>query len=173
MMHARTDRNGNTLMLTRLTRTRRVRAGWLIALSYLLCVLAPTISFALPGEHSFAICLTDEDHVPGMVHVHNDAPPAHIHGDGHTHHHYSDERLQANSGGEHHPMAMAPDDKSLPQKVPHSSEGQCCGLMSVSALPAVLIDIVTPSVPTAICKAEGYRKVTDNAPPRLYRPPIA
>jgi hypothetical protein len=160
-------------MLTRLTRTRRVRAGWLIALSYLLCVLAPTISFALPGEHSFAICLTDEDHVPGMVHVHNDAPSQHIHGDGHTHHYHSDGLLQANSDGGQPAMSMAPDDKSAPQRAPHSSEGQCCGLMSVSALPAVLIDIVTPSVPTAICEAEGYRKVTDNGPPRLYRPPIA
>jgi hypothetical protein len=45
--------------------------------------------------------------------------------------------------------------------------------MCVSALPATLIDIVTPSVPMAVCEAEGYRKVTDNAPSRLYRPPIS
>ena len=160
-------------MLSRLTKTGRLRAGWCIALAYLFCVLAPTISFALPGEHSFAICLTDEDHVPGMVHLH-DAPSEHIHGDGHSHHHHhSDGRLQANFDDEHHSMSMAPDDKSTPQQAPHSSDGQCCGLMSVSALPATLIDIVTPSVPTAICEAEGYRKVTDNAPPRLYRPPIS
>jgi hypothetical protein len=45
--------------------------------------------------------------------------------------------------------------------------------MCVTALPAALIDIVKPSAPTALCEVEGYRKVTDNAPPRLYRPPIS
>ena len=159
-------------MLSRLSKTARLKAGWFVALAYLFCVLAPTIAFALPGEHSFAICLTDEGHVPGMVHVHNDVPSEHIHGDGNSHRH-SDRRLQANSDGEHPSMSMAPDVESAPQKVPHSSEGQCCGLMSVSALPALLIDIVTPSVPTAICEAERVRTVTDNAPPRLYRPPIS
>ncbi len=159
-------------MLSRLSKTARLKAGWFVALAYLFCVLAPTVVFALPGEHSFAICLTDEDHVLGMAHVHNEASAEHIHGDGHSHHH-SDGRLKANSDGEHHSMSMAPDEKSVPQKVPHSSKGQCCGLMSVSALPAVLIDIVTPSVPTAICEAERFRTVTDNAPPRLYRPPIS
>jgi hypothetical protein len=173
MLHAERTETVTRWMLSRLSRTTRLKAGWCIAMAYLLCVLAPTLSFALPGEHSFAICLTDEDHVPGMVHVHNDAPPAHIHGDGHTHHHHSDGLLQANSVGEQPAMSMAPDGKSAPQKVPHSSDRQCCGMMSVSALPAVLIDIVTPSVPTAICEAEGLRKVTDNAPSRLYRPPIA
>ncbi len=159
-------------MLVRLTRTHRLKAGWILALAYLLCVLAPTISYALPGEHSVAPCLTDDNHVPGMVHVHNEMPTKHVHKDGQVHEH-SATHSHAGSDGNHHPVSMAMDSKTAPEKAPHSSDGQCCGLMCVSALPANLVDIVTPSVPMAVCEAEGYREVTDNAPSRLYRPPIS
>jgi hypothetical protein len=158
-------------MFVGLTRTRRLRAGWLVALIYLLCVMAPTISYALPGEHALAPCLTDENQVPGMVHVHDDGPAQHIHSDGHAHD-YSDARAHPNSGSDHRSMSMELDGKSTPGKAPHSSDGQCCGLMCVTALPAALIDIVKPSAATTLCKVEGYSKVTDNAPPKLYRPPI-
>jgi hypothetical protein len=158
-------------MFVRLTRMKRARAGWFVTLSYLLCVLAPTISYALPGAHAIAPCLTDENHVPGMVHVHNEMPTQHLHKDGHVHDH-SAGHSHANSDGDHRSMLMALNDKSVPEKAPHSSGAQCCGLMCVTALPATLIDIVKPSAPTALCDIESYRKVTDNAPPRLYRPPI-
>jgi len=147
-----------------------VTLGWIVALAYLLCVLAPTVSYALPGEHALAPCLTDESHVPGMVHVHADGPTRHVHQDGRVHEHSA---VRANSDGDHRSMSMTLDSRSVPEKVPHSSDGQCCGLMCVTALPASLVDIVTPSAPTAACEAESYRKVTDNAPARLYRPPIS
>jgi hypothetical protein len=144
-------------MHMRLTRARRWKAGWLLAFVYLLCVLAPTISFALPGSHAVAPCLTDARHVPGMVHMHD-------HGAAHPH---------ANSNGDQRSMSVVLNGKLAPQKAPHSSNPQCCGLMCVTALPATLVDIVKPSAPTAICEVKGYRKVTDNAPTRLYRPPIS
>jgi hypothetical protein len=159
-------------MLTNLTRLKRLRAGWLVALIYLLCVLAPTISYALPGEHAVAPCLTDENHVPGMVHVHNEMPTHHVHKDGHVHDH-SGGHSHSRSDGDHRSASVALNANSVPEKAPHSSSGECCGLMCVTALPATLIDIVKPSAPTALCVVEGYRKVTDNAPPRLYRPPIS
>lgn len=155
-------------MLVRLTRTKRLKAGWLIAMAYLLCVLAPTISYALPGVHAKALCLTDQNHVPGMVHVHSE--PQHVHEDGHIHDHAA---AQGNTAGDDHSMSMASDSKSAPEKAPHLSGGQCCGLMCVTAIPATVVDIVKPSAPTALCKVEGYRNVADNAPPRLYRPPIS
>ena len=127
-------------MLSRLSKTARLKAGWFVALAYLFCVLAPTISFALPGEHSFVICLTDEDHVPGMVHVHNAAPSEHFHGGGHSHHH-SDGRLQANSVGEHPSMSRAPAAKSAPQNFPHSSAGPRSVVRACCALPAVAYDV--------------------------------
>lgn len=159
-------------MLTSLTRLKRVRAGWIVALIYLLCVLAPTISYALPGKHAVAPCLADENHVPGVVHVHSEMPTQHVHKDGHVHEHpgaYS----HASTDGDYGSTSMAPNAPSVPEKAPHSSDGQCCGLMCVTALPATVIDIVKPSAPTALCEVEGCRKVTDNAPPRLYRPPIS
>jgi len=159
-------------MLTSLTRLKRLRAGWVVSLLYLLCVLAPTISFALPGSHAVAPCLIDASHVPGMVHVHTEASTQHIHKDGHAHDHAA-MHSHANSDGDQHSMSIALNGKSIPAKAPHSSDGQCCGLMCVTALPATLIDIVKPSAPTALCEVEGYRRVTDNAPPRLYRPPIS
>jgi len=159
-------------MLTSLTRLKRVRAGWIVALIYLLCVLAPTISYALPGNHAVAPCLTDENHVPGMVHVKNEMPTQHVHKDGYVHNH-SGAHSHASTDGDDRPMSMAPAAPSIPEKAPHSSDGQCCGLMCVTALPATLIDIVKPSAPTALCEVRGDRKVTDNAPPRHYRPPIS
>lgn len=159
-------------MFRRLTRAKRLRAGWLVALVYLLCVLAPTISFALPGSHAVAPCLMDAGHAPGMAHVHADAPVQHFHNDGHMHDH-SGGHSHANADSDHRSMSAALNAKSAPEKAPHSSDGQCCGLMCITALPATLVDIVKPSAPMALCEVEGYRKVTDNAPPRLYRPPIS
>ena len=154
-------------MLVRLTRAKRLRAGWLIALAYLLCVLAPTISYALPGVHAPALCLTDQNHVSGMVHVHSE--PQHVHSDGHAHDHAV---MQGNSTGHDHSMSVESDSKSAPGEASHTSSGQCCGLMCVTAIPAKVADIVKPSAPTALCEVEGCRNVADNALPRLYRPPI-
>jgi len=107
-----------------------------------------------------------------MVHVHNEMPTQHVHKDGHVHDH-SGAHSHAKSDGDQRSISVALHGKSVPAKAPHSSDGQCCGLMCITALPATLIDIVKPSAPTALCEVEGSRKVTDNAPPRLYRPPIA
>ncbi len=156
-------------MLKSLTRWKRVRAGWIVALIYLLCVLAPTISFALPGSQAVTPCLTEAAHGPGMVHLPTDAPVQHVRVDGHVHDH-SGGHSHAKSGGS---TSVALNGKSTPETAPHSSDGQCCGLTCVTALPATLIDIVKPSAPTAFCEVEGYHKVTDNAPARLYRPPIS
>jgi hypothetical protein len=154
----------------RLTRASRWKAGWLLSLVYLLCVLAPTISFALPGSHAVAPCLTDENHLSAMVLAHNEMPMQQVRNDGHVHDH-SVGHSHANSEADHASMSM--NTKSVPEKAPHSCDGQCCGLMCATAFPATLIDIVKPAAPMALCEVEGYRKVTDNAPPRHYRPPIS
>ena len=155
-------------LFVRMTKTKRLRAGWFVALIYMLCVLAPAISFALPGSQAVSPCLTDASHVPGMVEV----STRHVHNDGHVHDH-SGGHSHANSAGDYRAMSMALNTQSVPEKAPHSSDGQCCGLMCVTALPATLLDIVKPSAPTALCEVEGTRKVADNAPPRHYRPPIS
>ncbi len=157
-------------MIIGLTRTRRVGAGWFVALSYLLCVLAPTLSFALPGSRAVTPCLTEAAHGPGVVPVRNEMPTPNIHRDGHVHDHAN---VHSHPSAGDQDRSMASNGKSAPEKAPHSSDGQCCGLTCITALPATLIDMVKPSAPTALCEIEGARKVTDNAPPRLYRPPIS
>jgi hypothetical protein len=158
-------------MLMSLTRLKRVRAGRIVALIYLLCVLAPTMSFALPGLHSLASCLTDTNHVSGMMHVHAEAPTAHVHADGHVHDHaMAHSHAGPSDAGSIQASAAS---EQTPSKESHSSDGQCCGLMCVTALPATVIDIVKPAAPTALCELEGFRNVADNAPPRHYRPPIS
>ncbi len=65
-------------------------------------------------------------------------------------------------------------ETTIPADDPHKhSEAQCCGMVSVSALPATISDIVKPSSPTSVRDSEPYRNVVDNVPPRLYRPPIS
>jgi hypothetical protein len=159
-------------MLMKLTRLKRVRAGWIVAVIYLLCVLAPTISFAMPGSKAIAPCLTDANHVPGTVHLHNEAPTPHIHQDGYGHDH-SGTHSHVRPDSDHRSISMALNAKPVPEKAPHSSGQQCCGLMCITALPAQLANIMKPAVPTAVCEFERSRKAIDNAPPRLYRPPIS
>jgi hypothetical protein len=159
-------------MFVRLTRAKRLRAGRLVALVYMLCILAPTLSFELPGSHAVSPCLTDANHVPGMIHVHAEAPAAHLHAEGQMHDHAMVHSHTSPSDGVGQIKASAAPEQT-PSKGSHSSDGQCCGLMCLSALPAALVEIVTPSVPTATQEVEGYLKVADNGPSRHYRPPIA
>jgi hypothetical protein len=57
-------------MLARLNKSRRLKAGWCIALAHLFCVLAPSVSFAFAYGSRSAPCIL-EDHDPGMhVHMH-------------------------------------------------------------------------------------------------------
>jgi hypothetical protein len=157
-------------MIIGFTRMKRVRSGWFVALIYLLCVLAPTLSFALPGSRAVTPCLTEAAHGRGIAHVHTDASMQAVRIDGHVHDHAN---MGSHTSSADQDRSMALIGKSVPEKAPHLSDGHCCGLTCVTALPATLIDIVKPSAPTALCGVEGYRKMSDNAPPRLYRPPIS
>lgn len=155
-----------------LSRTKRLRAGWFVALVYLLCVLAPSMSFALPGGLAVALCLTDENHVPGMVHVHNQGIAQHVHADGHVHDH-SVAHSHLSSGKNDRSISIVLNQKQVPEKAPNSSHGQCCGLTCVTALPATLVDIPKPSAPAAVCATESCREVAAGAPAAHYRPPIS
>ena len=154
-------------MFVRLTRAKRLMAGRLVVLVYTLCILAPTLSFALPGSHAISPCLTDAKHVPGMMHLHANAPAAHVHGNGTKHDHAV---APSHASPSHKALAVR---EQTPSKGSHSSDGQCCGLMCLSAMPATLVEILTPSVQTASQEAVGYLEVASKGPCRHYRPPIA
>ena len=153
-------------MLSRLTRTRRLTAGRLLALAYLFCVLAPAMSIAFADGARAAPCLTEDEHGVNIVHMHGRVAK-HVHEDGSTH--------------DHSPPAVAPDggqaaapaaDSDSPLDHHKSSGGRCCGMACVNALPAAVVEFVRPIAPRSICLFTDYRAVDDNGPPQLYRPPI-
>ena len=155
-------------MLVRLSKAKRLRAGCVVALIYLLCVLAPTLSFALPDSKAVSPCLAGAEHVPGVMHVHS---ASHVDADEHVH-----DRAMAHSHGgasDHVSSVHAPTvPEQTPSKGSHVSDGKCCGLMCLSALPATLVEVMTPSVPRASTEVDRYLEVAESGPSERYRPPI-
>jgi hypothetical protein len=151
-------------MLARLNKPQRRRAGWCIALAYLFCLLAPSVSFAFADGSRSAPCII-EDHGPGM-HMHGSAD-RHVHDAGAIHDH-SHGPSAAQQGATVH------EDAAVPIKGPQkTADTRCCGLISLSAIPAGETGVVKPTALTSRCEIESTRDIADNAPPRLYRPPIS
>jgi hypothetical protein len=150
-------------MLSRLTRTGRLKTGWCIALAYLFCVLAPSLSFALADGTRQAPCIV-EDHGLGM-HMHEATVVHHVH-DGGLFHDHSGVSSVADTATKIHKKA------ALPVKGPHKhADTRCCGLVSLSAIPAAEIVVAAPMALSSRYEVECYRGVADNTPPGLYRPP--
>ena len=157
-------------MLVRLSGAKRLRAGRLLALVYLLCVLSPTLSFALPSSQAVSPCLTIGEQAAGGMHSHAAAHDhgTHDHGNGHAVAH-------SHTGASYHStsvQAAAPSEQT-PSKGSPSHDGKCCGLMCLSALPATLVDVATPSAPRASTELDRFREVAESGPFERYRPPIA
>jgi len=143
----------------------------MIALVYMLCVLAPTLSFAMPGSQASPYCLSVEDKVDGMVHVHRDGSMDVRH-DRHAGHHSSIEML-ADSSADHRAQAVMLESDSIPAQTTHAMDGKCCGLMCVTALAVPFLAVMQPAAPTAIQLSDSYRELADSASAVHYRPPIS
>jgi len=159
-------------MFSRLTRSARIKLGWLIASVYLACVLAPGAALALGTGP--APCLADllppiavssaHDDPASMMHLHD-------HGSTHMHHQARAENLSENLPAKNlspkhtHPANHTHDGKTAP--------GSCCAMLCVSALPAELPTIPKPSPPVSIARSEAHHSIPGKAPPLPYRPPIA
>lgn len=156
-------------MLVRLTKATRLKAGRLVALAYLLCVLAPSATFAFGDGARAAPCLTENEHGRGAIHVHEHAVSAHADGHDHTH--------AVEASHVHNVVAAAVDVVESPLDNAagdhHKSGGQCCGLMCVTALPTVIAEFEGPAAPKSLRVSATYRNFADGAPPRHYRPPIS
>jgi hypothetical protein len=157
-------------MLSRLTRTRRTTAGRLLALAYLFCVLAPAMLLAFGDAARAAPCITENEHGMGIVHEHAGAVAQHVRPDERSRDHSSLAVASAPDDGQAAAAAADPDTLPLDH---HKSCGLCCGLACVSALPATVTEVVRPTAPQSVCLSDDYQAVADNAPPQLYRPPIA
>ncbi len=169
-------------MMIRLAGPMRLKAGWTLAFIYMLCVLAPGVSFAFADGSRVAHCLADDGHVWSVVHVHEGKAviaATHLHGDGHVNDQVNLSIAWAVPGPGNAVKTPASYETSaaaktsVPAEAPHkSSDEQCCGLICLNALPSGIIEIVKLSAPTSVCASENYRNVADNAPSLLYRPPI-
>lgn len=146
-------------MLISLTRAARFRVASALALLYMLCVLAPAAAFTFGDGSRAAHCLTDDNHGlrPAHVHEHNGHE-----NDGHKH---DGGTLHVHEDGTSHEHSKAPGGKS--------SDGQCCGLACLSALPASLSEVEAPALPAMIAVSVDEESIAGNPPDRLYRPPIS
>jgi hypothetical protein len=153
-------------MLARLNKSRRLKAGWCIALAYLFCVLAPSVSFAFADGSRSAPCII-EDHDPGMhVHMHESAIGRDVHDRGAVRDHVHGASM-AHEG-------MTAHEAGLPVKAPQkTTDTRCCGLVTLSAIPAEETALIKPPALTSLCEIEITRGLADNTPPRHYRPPIS
>ncbi|WP_441277193.1 hypothetical protein AB7783_06925 [Tardiphaga sp. 172_B4_N1_3] len=152
-----------------------MKAGWIVTLVYLLCILAPPLSYAMPGEHAVVPCMTMEGVMSGSMHMHDEVlQPVHAYLDGAAHEHSSAQPMAMSDQDDRMSMSGAMDDVDVPaKKGPHTTSGQCCALMCVSMMPAPLFEVSAPAVPSVVRIAASYRVAADNAPPEHYRPPIA
>jgi hypothetical protein len=148
-------------MLLQLTRSMRIRVGRIIALAYLFCVLAPAASLAWGSGP--APCL-DDVLLADLVPAHHQVVASHSHDGNVTHDH----------AGMHAHHQTAAQDAPAPHH--HDGKGKvgpCCAMMCVSALPADLPSFAKPLQPISACTPEIVASLHSEAPPLLYRPPIA
>ncbi|MEO8316936.1 MAG: hypothetical protein ABI561_01290 [Bradyrhizobium sp.] len=141
-------------MFVRLTRPTRRKAGWFAALLYLFCVLAPGAALALGDAAS---CLAIE--IQTTAAMHERASPAAAP----SHHHHE---VQGNA-------APATHDHSQHQHGGKTSPGPCCAMLCLSGIAADPPALTTPSQPISIRVSENFQRLRGEAPPLLYRPPIA
>ena len=142
--------------MSALTKTLRVKAAIVLAALYTLCILAPTVAFALSENPAMAHCLT-EGHVG--VHDHGANPEyggkLHVHADGTAHQHH--------------------DDGAPPQ--PSRDDGKaaiaaCCGLFSVVAIPGEPIPSFGLHSLAAVVLSVLTEAPSGRGPERINRPPI-
>jgi hypothetical protein len=145
-------------MFVRLTRHMRRKAGWFAALLYLFCVLAPGAALALGDAAS---CLTFE--TPAIAHGHDAVPSAAAR----SHHHHD---MQASQPADAGPAA---DDHARHEHHGKGLPGPCCAMLCVSGIAADLPALATPAQPISLCVSEHFQRLPGQAPPLLYRPPIA
>jgi hypothetical protein len=153
-------------MFVGLTRRKRVKAGWFAALLYLFCVLAPGVALAVGDAAS---CLVTKI---GTI-------AAHVHGDSSHQHHAA----QGSEHSSHHadagaiPHEPAKHDHAKHDHAKHghdqASPGPCCAILCVSAIAVDQPAVAKPSQPISVCISENFQRLPGEAPPLLYRPPIA
>jgi hypothetical protein len=141
--------------MSALTKTLRVKAAIVLAMLYVLCILAPAVAFALSDNPAVAHCLT-EGHVGVHDHgaQHEHGGKLHVHADGTTHQHHDDGTAPPPAADGKGPIAS------------------CCGLFSVVAIAGELVpSFVFDSLASVVLPALG-EALSGRGPERINRPPI-
>ncbi len=126
----------------------RVKSAGFLAALFLICVLAPSASFAFGDGSRAAHCLTD---TTVAAHVHKKADR---HADAHDHGTIVDHQDNGDT-----------NDGTV-------ADQQCCGLFCLSSLPTTVAGVDAPDLPTSLAItmiAQGFKASEPNC---LYRPPI-
>ena len=137
-------------MLTRLTKVLRLRSAALLAVMYLICVLAPSAAFAFGDENLGAHCLTEPD---SGTHIHSKAK--------------ADDHSHASTGPSKDANQAGDQDRT------DGKNQQCCGLFCVSSLSVNIFPVEQPLLPSSLAKFMAANGTKGNQPERLYRPPIS
>jgi hypothetical protein len=75
-------------------------------------------------------------------------------------------------------MDHADPGHAMPGHAKHQHDGKgsigpCCAMLCVSAITADPPAVAKPSPPISLCASENLQRLPGEAPPLLYRPPIA
>ncbi len=151
-------------MFVRWTRAARRQAARLIALAYILCVLAPVA--ALAAGTGSAPCLSDlQAASPAGMKMYETS--AHRHGS-------MPHDAAAHHAGMLHDHHTEDGDKAADSRHDHgNAQALCCAMMCVSGLPAEFAAMAGISQPIAVDHTCPRMHLSGKDASPLYRPPIA
>lgn len=137
-------------MVRRFARARKSRMAGFIALLYALCIVAPTVSFALSDGSKAAHCLSDNHELQPV--------PMHSH--------------------EHQGTESAHQSASEPQQSQDDHDtgkvhGQCCGLFCLSALPSFNVTVLAPALARTALTPDRPDVIRGQVLLNFLRPPIS
>lgn len=159
-------------MLLRLINAWRIRAGWALALVYVLCISAPNVALALGAIQQITPCILDEHDSLGIGHRHEMGDRQHTRSDRYSvgAEDYVRPARTVHASGQ----LAAESSRQVPLGDTHKTQGtQCCGMGSAAGLPANVFGILAPFGLASIYPPADYRDLPDSGQPRQDRPPIS
>jgi len=166
-------------MLTWLSGAKRLLVGRLVALIYLICVLAPSSALAIGNGRLSEHCLFDDRPVTSIAYrsiAHQESADADAALRRASHHDHSSHSAAALHPHQHDRAISVAAGSDVPEPTQHQHQTvdlQCCGMLCIAALPAAISDVAKPSPTHAFALPETGRHLADSVPKLRYRPPIA
>lgn len=138
-------------MLTGVTKGFRIRAALVLAAFYALCSVTPAVALAFADSARAVRCLTE-----GHQDAANAVSAIHDHAAGQFHTHLGNDGTDDDDDG---------DGGRVPK--------HCCGLFSVTALPASGYATAAGDIHAALVQPAVQDRLDGRGPDRINRPPIS